>query len=515
MPILQEQKSARIKSLFVRFSEMILRALLLCCLSLLITGCAETDRNSIAFGLNTAPVTLDPRFATDAVSYRITRLIYKSLVDFDQQFQAIPDLADWEQLSLKHYRFTLRNKDREFHDGTRLTSRDVKATYEFVLNPENVSPHKGSIEMIEAIEIIDDDTIDFKLSQADPLFPGRLVIGILPEKLISAQHDFNQNPLGSGPLRFQEWEDESRLKLDRIKDNQVIEFITLKDATVRVLKLLRGEIDLVQGDLPPEIIKWLDEKDSVNIQKKRGDTFAYLGFNLEDTETGNRLIRKAIAHAIDRDAIIKYVKGGAARKAGTLLPAEHWAGLSGLTGVNYDPEESRLLLAKAGFSDTNKLKLTYKTTSKPDSLRLATIIQDQLKAVGIEIDIRSYDWGTFYGDIKAGRFQMYSLAWVGLKMPDIFRYAFHSESIPPNGANRGRFIDAQVDSLIEIAEVEPSIKKQAEYYRELQQILFDALPAIPLWYEDNVLAIRKDVQGYTLSTDGNFDSLVNTRIVKY
>jgi peptide/nickel transport system substrate-binding protein len=488
--------------------------LLLCCLSLVITGCAETDRNSIAFGLNTAPVTLDPRFATDAVSYRITRLIYKSLVDFDEQFQAVPDLADWEQLSLNHYRFTLKNINREFHDGKRLTSKDVKATYEFVLNPENSSPHKGSVQMIESIEIIDDDTIDFKLSQADPLFPGRLVIGILPEKLILSQHDFNQKPVGSGPMRFLERKDESRLKLDRIKDNQVIEFITLKDATVRVLKLLRGEIDLVQGDLPPEIIKWLDEKDSVVIQKKRGDTFAYIGFNLEDIETGNRLVRKAIAHAIDRDAIIKYVKGGAARKAGALLPAGHWAGRPDLTGVNYDPEESRSLLAQAGFDDTNQLKLTYKTTSKPDSLRLATIIQDQLKTVGIIVDIRSYDWGTLYGDIKEGRFQMYSLAWVGLKMPDIFRYAFHSESIPPKGANRGRFIDARVDSIIEIAEVEPSIEKQAEYYRELQQILFDALPTIPLWYEDNVLAIRKDVQGYTLSTDGDFDSLVNTTRVK-
>ena len=93
---------------------MILKALLLCCLSFVITGCAETDRNSIAFGLNTAPVTLDPRFATDAVSYRITRLIYKSLVDFDEKFQAVPDLADWEQLSLNHYRFTLKIKTGNF-----------------------------------------------------------------------------------------------------------------------------------------------------------------------------------------------------------------------------------------------------------------------------------------------------------------------------------------------------------------------------------------------------------------
>ena len=489
---------------------MILKILLAYFLSLITIGCAEKNRNSIAFGLNTTPVTLDPRFVTDAVSYRITRLIYKSLIGFDDQFQAVPDLANWKQLSSSHYRFTLKNKNRKFHDGTYLSAKDVKATYDFVLNPKNVSPHKGSMRMIEEIEIIDDNTIDFKLSQIDPLFPGRLVIGIVPEKLILSQHDFNKKPIGSGPLRFMSRTDESSLRLGRIKDNQVIEFITLKDATVRVLKLLRGEIDLVQGDLPPEIIAWLDKKKSVAIKKKRGDTFTYIGFNLEDTTTGNRLVRKAIAHAIDRDAIIKYIKGGAARKAGTLLATEHWAGRADLVGVQYDPQESQRLLVKAGFNEINKLKISYKTTSKPDSLRLATIIQDQLKRVGIEVNIRSYDWGTFYGDIKEGRFQMYSLAWVGLKMPDIFRYAFHSQSIPPNGANRGRFVDEKVDSIIEIAELESSIERQADYYRELQKLLFDALPYVPLWYEDNVLAIRNSVQGYVLNTDGNFDSLVDT-----
>ena len=494
----------------MRFSEMILKALLLCCLSLAITGCADSNRGSIAFGLNTAPVTLDPRFSTDAVSYRITRLIYKSLVDFDEQFQAVPDLASWEQLALDHYRFTLKNEHRSFHDGTYLTANDVKATYKFVLNPVNVSPHKGSVEMIDSMEVIDDDTIDFKLSQPDPLFPGRLVIGILPEDLISKQHNFNKKPVGSGSMRFSEWSDGSRLKLIRIDDGQVIEFITLKDATVRVLKLLRGEIDLVQGDLPPGIVQWLDEKDSVLVNKKKGDTFSYLGFNLEDSETGNKLIRNAIAHAIDREAIIKYVKGGTARKAGAILPANHWAGRADLTGYEFDLDKARILLSEAGYSLLNPLKLTYKTTNKPDSLRLATIIQDQLKSVGIELDIRSYDWGTFYGDIKAGRFQMYSLSWVGLKMPDIFRYAFHSVSIPPNGANRGRFINTRVDSIIEAAEIEPDVSKQAEYYRELQEVLFDALPYVPLWYEDNVLAMRKEINGYTLSTDGNFDSLIHT-----
>ncbi len=480
-----------------------------CCILFFINACADVNRNSIAFGLNTAPVTLDPRYATDAVSYRITRLIYKSLVDFDEQYQMVPDLANWEQLAPDHYRFKIKNKDRKFHDGSLLTADDVKATYDSVLKPENASPHRGSIQMIDSISVINEDTIDFMLSQADPLFPGRLVIGILPEELVFENHNFNRKPVGSGPMRISEWKDDSRLKLIRISDNQTIEFIALKDPIVRVLKLLRGEIDLVQSSLPPEIVKWLDDKESIHVKRKQGNTFTYIGFNLEDPETGNIHVRNAIAHAIDRRSIIQYVMGESARKAGALLPPDHWAGNHNLTGYDYDPNKAKLLLKQAGYDLDSPLKLTYKTSNNPFRLRLATIIQDQLKAVGIEIDIRSYDWGTFYGDIKAGRFQMYSLSWVGLKMPDIFRYVFHSSAIPPNGANRGRFIDAHVDSIIDIAEVEQSLTKQAEYYRELQQYLFDALPYVPLWYEDNVLAVRKDIKGYKLNTDGNFDSLIN------
>jgi peptide/nickel transport system substrate-binding protein len=223
----------------------LIKLFILFCLLCFINACADSNRTSIAFGLNAAPVTLDPRFATDAISYRITRLIYRSLIDFDEQFQAIPDLASWEQIELDHYRFTLGDDGREFHDGSRLTANDVKASYESVLNPDNISPHRASIEMIESMDIINDDTIDFKLIRSDPLFPGRLVIGILPAKLISEEHNFNHAPVGSGAMKLSEWKDDARLKLKRLSDNQVIEFIALKDPTVRVLKLLRGEIDII------------------------------------------------------------------------------------------------------------------------------------------------------------------------------------------------------------------------------------------------------------------------------
>jgi peptide/nickel transport system substrate-binding protein len=121
--------------------------------------------------------------------------------------------------------------------------------------------------------------------------------------------------------------------------------------------------------------------------------------------------------------------------------------------------------------------------------------------------VQSYDWGTFYGDIKAGRFQLYSLSWVGIRTPDIFRYAFASSSVPPEGANRGRYRSCEADRLMEAARREPDLKRQAVLYRKLQALLLADLPYVPLWYEDQIFACRREVRGYRLAPDGNYDGL--------
>jgi peptide/nickel transport system substrate-binding protein len=221
-------------------------------------------------------------------------------------------------------------------------------------------------------------------------------------------------------------------------------------------------------------------------------------------------VRRAVALAIDRQAIIRHVFRDAARPASALLPPEHWAGAPGLEDTQRDLAQARALLHQAGYHAGHPLRLSYKTSSDPFRLRVATVLQQQLAEAGIEVDIHSYDWGTFYGDIKAGRFQVYSLAWVGVKSPDIFRYAFHSASLPPDGANRGRFSDAQVDALIGRATHAPALAQQAALYRELQALLLERLPYAPLWFEDQFFAARDSIHGYALDAHGDYDALVRT-----
>ncbi len=307
-----------------------------------------------------------------------------------------------------------------------------------------------------------------------------------------------------------DWSYEGKLQLTRVSDQQHLEFLHVKDPTVRVLKLLRGEVDMLQSNLSPELVNYLRKKPGFKVLQAKGSNFTYLGFNMEDAQVGQHHVRKAIAYAIDRDAIIKYIWGGAAHPANALLPPEHWAGNSQLSSYQHDPGTARQLLKKAGFSTDNPLKITYKTSSDPFRIRLATIIQSQLAEVGIEVKIRSYDWGSFYGDIKAGRFQLYSLSWVGIKSPDIFKYIFHSSMIPPNGANRGRYISPVADQLIDAANAATDPAEQAQKYQQLQAHVLEELPYIPLWYEDHIFIAKANIIGYTLASDGNYDGLINT-----
>jgi peptide/nickel transport system substrate-binding protein len=463
-------------------------------------------------GIANAPATLDPRFATDAASTRVNRLLYERLVEFDERFEPRPGIARWRRLSPTHYRFTLGPTGGRFPSGEAVTAADVKATYDSILDPATGSPHRSSLEIIEAIDAVDAETVDFLLRRPDTLFPGVLVVGILPAGPLAGGHPFHRQPLGSGVFEIVDWPDENRLRLSRRRDGQRIEFVRVADATVRALKLARGEVDLVQGDLPTELVGWLGSRPDVRVVRRQGTNFAYLGFNLADPVTGDARIRRAVAHAIDRDAIIGHVFGGAARPANGILVPDHWAGSPALAPIPFDPGRARDLVRAAGYGPRHRPRLVYKTSSDPFRIRIATIIQSQLERVGIDVALRTYDWGTFYGDVKAGRFQVYSLAWIGIKMPDIFRFTMHSSAVPPAGANRGRFASDLADQLIEQAEEAVDLPDKVALYRRLQAHLHDRLPYVPLWYEDQVVALGSRVVGYELGVEGSYDGLATATL---
>lgn len=433
--------------------------------------------------------------------------MFQRLVHFNAASQPIPGISNWEKVSTTHYRFTLNTAAQPFHHHHEMTSEDVKATYDFIINPNNASPLRTSVALIERITSPTKKQINFFLKHPNPLFPAYLTAGIVPKSLIETKHSFNEKPIGSGTFKFIRKTPDGKVLLERQKDQLPVTFVYVPDPTVRVLKLLRGELDIIQNDIQPELVKHLAKDATLTIDKHNGTSFFYIGINMQDDILKNKDIRLAIALGINRQEIIDTLYSNTAQLANGILPTTHWAGNSQLVAYEYQPEKAKKLLTKAGYTQDTPLKLTFKTSSDPFRLRLATIYQHQLKKIGIQLDIRSYDWGTFFGDIKAGRFQLYSLAWVGINTPDIFRYTSHSQSIPPSGANRGHFIDTTTDNLIELAESQLTPLAQGKYYAKLQAHLLKELPYIPLWTENNVIIKRKSIKNYQTSPLGNYDGL--------
>lgn len=468
-----------------------------------LTACSRPDSiaqsgstDPIRFAVAQMPLNLDPRYASDAASERVNRLIYESLVDFDAASNPVPRLATWLMVSAKEYHFSLKQPLSRYHDQQPLTADDVKATYASIITLKD-SPHTSEYANIDSIQVKNAHQLIFHLKQPDIHFPSRLIMGILPRHYLDRQHDFSRYPIGSGPLAFESWQ--NKLVLKRVRDGQRIVLTEVKDPTVRVLKLVRGEADLLQGDLPPELVKYLQKKSDITVKTVQGANYSYLGLNMQDPLLGQHKVRMALAHAINRPAIIEKVMVENSRMAGAILPPEHYTNAGNeFTAYGYNPELARKLLVEAGVQ--LPLKLVYKTSTDAQRVRLATILQAQLANAGIDLEIRSLDWGTFFEEVKKGNFQLFGLTWVGIKTPEIYTRVFGSQQVPPIGFNRGRYEDAELDLLL-----------AKEDWSAATQRIHAQLPYIPLWYEAQFAAFNKNITGYAPKPDGNWDDLATIK----
>jgi peptide/nickel transport system substrate-binding protein len=475
----------------------------------LLAACGRPLDEAIRIGIPTAPLTLDPRYATDAMSARLSRLLHAALIEFDAAAQPVPGLASWRMASPTLYHFTLRD-DARFSDGRAITAADVVATYRAVIDPTLASPLREALRNIAAVRAHDAHTVSFELRAPDALFPGTLGLGVMAAEEARAPRDAWQ--LASGPFTREHWQRDGMLTLRRRGDGVRVEVVVVKDATVRALKLITGELDIAQGNLPPETTRWLAARDGLRVVQHVGTTLSYLGFNLTDASLADRRVRLAVSHAIDRAAIVHYLFRDLAQPAASLLPPAHWASAADLEVPSYDPALARGLLREAGYGE-HRLRLHYKTSADAFRVRLATLLQAELAEVGIDLVIDSLDWGTFYADVSAGRFQLYGLSWVGLKLPDIYRQAFHSASTPPDGLNRGHYAEAGLDCLIEAAEsAGDDTRRRLLYHAIARRLLYDA-PYVPLWFETQTAVVRDDIADYAIDADGSFDALANTHRV--
>lgn len=494
---------------------------LILCLFLSACGSREISPDTLVIGIESDPTNLDPRLATDADSSRIIGLIYSGLVRQDEKGLIRPDLAEsWEVPDPRTYLFHLRRGVR-FHNGNPLTTGDVRYTFQSILDPKTASPHRSTFEKIARIETPDADTVRFRLKEPFAPFLLGMTMGIVPEDPASGQgDDFAKHPVGTGPFAITELEPGESYTLSANQGYfggaprlSSLTFRVIPDNTVRFMELRKGSLNFLINGIELDYIPLVETDPDLKLLTGPGVNYSYIGFNLTDPTLKRREVREAIAHAVDREAIIRHLLKGTAHTAKGLLSPLNWAYNDAVPTYDYDPVRSRALLDAAGYPDPDgngpetRFTLTFKTSQDELRKRIAAAIQQQLKEVGIGLTIRSYEWGTFYGDIKSGNFQLYTLSWVGVTDPDIYYYVFHSGNVPPNGANRGRYADPEIDLLLANARRTLDLGRRKQYYAKVQEILARDLPYVSLWHYDNVVVMGKDIHGFVLNPRGDLFSL--------
>jgi peptide/nickel transport system substrate-binding protein len=497
-----------------------LTAVLLGGLACLQLGCKREQKpfDTVTVLIESSPTNLDPRIGIDAQSEYIDSLIFDSLVRKDEHFNPQPWLAaSWENPDPLTWIFHLRN-GVHFHDGRQLTSADVKYTLDSILQGKVISVKENAYQTLDHVDAPDPQTLVIHLKKPDPALLWNLSDGGFGVVPADSGRDFWQHPIGSGPFEFVSQEQDKDVILKRASKSwqplpsiQRLRFAVVPDATTRALELQKGSADALINALPADTVYALRRNTNLQIDSGPGTTLVYLTFNTRDPILRDARVRNAIALSINRPLIMHSLYRDQARLAESVLPPEHWAWNGNVTRHNYDLAAANALLDQAGYprkADGNRFHIGMKTSTDESSRLLAMVVQQQLSQVGIAVDVRSFEFATFYADISRGVFQMAPSRWIGgNEAPDIFRYSFATASFPPHGANRGFYANTQVDQLLaEAASIADRSKQQTDY-GEVQKILANDMPTINLWYLDTVLVHSRRLQNLHLSPSGNYDFL--------
>lgn len=489
--------------------QIILFLILLIFILLNCSSTSNQSQNILNVALFDNPTNLDPRTSSDVASYRIIEQIYDPLLKLDSTGTAQPVLAEkwWTERDTVYY-FQLR-KNIFFHDGTRLTAADAAYTFKTVLDPALKAPARKSFDVIEKISVPDSFLLKIKLKHVFSPFLANMEMGIVPKHLLVKQPEIlRKHPLGSGPFKFVKWVPDLYLKLQANQnywsgaphiDGLMIKI--LPEATTRILALEYGDVDFLMNNFPLSYLDRFRQNNRLKVRMMPGSNYVYLGLNLRNKYLQHKKVRQALTCAIDVDKIIKTLMGGIYQRAHSLLNPMNWAFNPDLKSYPFDPSKAKELLDEAHFPDPDddgpqfRFSLNYKCTDKQMSRQKAQIIQHYLQNVGIQVKIQSYEWGTFFDDIQHGRFEVYSLTWVGINEPDFYDRIFHSRSIR-SGANRGGYVNPEADRLIEEAQKSLDFGVRRKKYYRLQEILNEELPYISLWYETNIAVMNKNLFGF-------------------
>lgn len=463
------------------------------------------DPNTLVYHLSSEPDTLNQLTATDAYASRINNLLFNSLIERDNEtLEWKPKMAKSWEVSEDKLTFTFHlREDLKWHDGKPVTAEDVVYTYKKIMDETVDAPHlRVYYKDIAEVEKSDDYTVRFTYNK--PYFKALEFVGgipIIPKHIFDDGSDFNnhpasRSPIGNGPYRFVEWKTGKHILLERnpdywdkehIPEIKRIRFKIIPDDTISLQVLKKGELDL--GGIRP--IQWVrqtgDEKFNKHFIKHKYFTpsYRYIGWNLRRPYFQDKQVRKALAHLINRQAIVEKLEYG----LGKITTGPFWVfGYEynpDIKPIPYDPETAKKLLTEAGWVDQDgdgirekdgqKFAFTFLIPAGADFYtRLATIMKKDFEEAGIQMDIRTMEWATFVQHLNAREFDAVSLAWSFGFDEDPYQ-VWHS-SQADKGSNFVGFTNGEADQIMEQARETFEKEPRAELYHRLHEIIAEEQP---------------------------------------
>jgi peptide/nickel transport system substrate-binding protein len=516
----------------VRTRAVILLSVFIIIAVMLVPSACRTRSDAFVIALGDNIRTIDPigSPSVDAASERLRTLIFNTLVKKDEKFDYAGELASDIQRSDDGITFTFNLRDGiKFHDGRVMNSADVKYTLDLVFSSnfaksasfyEGIGDQKRSY--IRSVEAPDQRTVVVTLTKPWVGLLSNLVpVAIIPKDSYESQ---KEHPLGTGPFKFirydntqqvcdveafpEYWDGPSKLQQVRVR--------VISDMNALQAELQAGRVDIapMPTSLSPDAVKRLEQDPNLRVQAFPGSNVVLLTLNTASPPLDNVKVRQAIAYGIDRQSLIQNLLLGFGKIAHSIIPEESWSYSTGQT-YSYDPARAKQLLSESGVKITKPV--VYKLSGSSIAGRqYASVIQNQLKEVGIPVEIETPEANTLFDELRRGNFQIAYTQWVGGNQDPIFyKDLFATSEIPSQtrpSRNRSRYSNPELDKLLDEAVNTFDRQRGRELYVKIQEIVSRDVPIFPLWYQSNIVIARKNVGNIQVNASGDWGFVKNLTV---
>lgn len=486
---------------------------------LAITGCGNkenTTNKTFVYALQADARSLDPHVSTDASSSNsMNKKVYETLVTIDKENKIAPLLAtEWKQLDPVTWEFTLR-KGVKFHDGSDFNAQAVKTSFERLLDPEVKRNRRSVLQAIKEIKVISDDKVQIITDGAYApllLHLSTPAGSIMSPKAIEAdakgEKTLAQNPVGTGPFKFISWTKGDNITLARNENYwgakpemaKVILKVVPEDAT-RIAMVKTGEAQAAD-QVPVTDTERISKDSNMNLIRTSIYRTEFISFNTERAPFNNPKVREAISQAIDYEGLIKGVYNGVGSSGVSSMGPQVFGHSPNLKPYEYNIENAKKLLADAGYPDG--FKATLYVPDRKIRVKMAEVLQAQLKPLGIDIEIHSLEQGAYYKETEEGKQDFCIDGWsnqtgdADLSLTPVFG----SEGIK-TGQNIARYNNPKVDQLLDQARREIDPEKRKQLYYQVQEIVREDIPIIVTQVGEDLHVTAKNISGFWITPGGN------------